>query len=275
MIIIADYHLHTEHSGDSTAPMETQILAGLERGLKYMCFTDHYDCDFPYDNVPDVAPGTFELDCDSYRADFLSLRDKYAGRIELHYGIELGLQPHLGNRLHTYLAEHPDFDFVIGSTHLCGGMDPYYPSFLTSLTEKEALRLFFRDTLANIRAFSDFDTLGHLDYVSRYLPHSDQFYSYGAFADQIDPILRELITRGIALEVNTSPLTKGLRYFNPLPEILVRYRELGGELITIGSDAHVPERIAGRFEETAQILRSIGFTHYAVYNERKPRMLPL
>ena len=68
---------------------------------------------------------------------------------------------------------------------------------------------------------------------------------------------------------------KGLRFFNPLPEILARYRELGGELITIGSDAHVPEKVAGRFKETADILRSLGFTHYAVYKERKPLMLPL
>ena len=127
----------------------------------------------------------------------------------------------------------------------------------------------------NIRAFPAIDSCGHLDYVARYLPERDNFYTYRAFAGLIDPILSELICRGIALEVNTAPLTKGLPYFNPLPEILSRYREMGGELITIGSDAHVPERIAGRFKDTAQILRSLGFDHYTVYRERKPLMLPL
>ena len=274
MSITADYHLHSEHSGDSTAPMETQILSGIEKGLKVMCFTDHYDPEFPYDNNPDVAPGTFELDYDLYKKDFLKMKDKYEGQIDLRFGVELGLQPHLGSFLQSYAREH-DFDFIIGSNHLCAGFDPYYPDFLFDRTQEEALELYLEDTLANIRVFPDIDSCGHLDYVARYLPDRERIYNYGSFSDLIDPILRELITRGIALEINTAPLTKGMPYFNPLPDILARYREMGGELITVGSDAHVPERIAGRFEETAGILRSLGFRYYAIYKERKPQMLPL
>ena len=274
MSITADYHLHSEHSGDSTAPMETQILSGIEKGLKVMCFTDHYDPEFPYDNNPDVAPGTFELDYDLYKKDFLKMKDKYEGQIDLRFGVELGLQPHLGSFLHSYAREH-DFDFIIGSNHLCAGFDPYYPDFLFNRTQEEALKLYLEDTLANIRVFPDIDSCGHLDYVARYLPDRERIYNYGSFSDLIDPILRELITRGIALEINTAPLTKGMPYFNPLPDILARYREMGGELITVGSDAHVPERIAGRFEETAGILRSLGFRYYAIYKERNPQMLPL
>ena len=274
MSITADYHLHSEHSGDSTAPMETQILSGIEKGLKVMCFTDHYDPEFPYDNNPDVAPGTFELDYDLYKKDFLKMKDKYEGQIDLRFGVELGLQPHLGSFLQSY-AQERDFDFIIGSNHLCAGFDPYYPDFLFNRTQEETLKLYLEDTLANIRVFPDIDSCGHLDYVARYLPDRERIYNYGSFSDLIDPILRELITRGIALEINTAPLTKGMPYFNPLPEILARYREMGGELITVGSDAHVPERIAGRFEETAGILRSLGFRYYAIYKERKPQMLPL
>ena len=275
MSVLADYHLHTDHSGDSEAPMETQILAGIEKGLKIMCFTDHYDPGFPYENVPDVSPGTFDLDYAPYREEYLRLRDKYRDRIELRFGIEIGLQPHLGDFLTYYFASHPDFDFVIGSNHLCGGTDPYYPDFLKSRTQEEALALYLEDTLLNIRSFPDIDSCGHLDYVARYLPDREKFYTYKAFAGLIDPILSELVTRDIALEVNTAPLTKGMQYFNPLPDILARYREMGGELITIGSDAHVPERIAGRFADTAQILKSLGFDHYTVYRERKPLILPL
>ena len=274
MSITADYHLHSEHSGDSTAPMETQILSGIEKGLKVMCFSDHYDPEFPYDNNPDVAPGTFELDYDLYKKDFLKMKDKYEGQIDLRFGVELGLQPHLGSFLQSYAREH-DFDFIIGSNHLCAGFDPYYPDFLFDRTQEEALELYLEDTLANIRVFPDIDSCGHLDYVARYLPDRERIYNYGSFSDLIVPILKELITRGIALEVNTAPLTKGMPYFNPLPDILARYREMGGDLITVGSDAHVPERIAGRFEETAGILRSLGFRYYAIYKERKPQMLPL
>ena len=275
MSILADCHLHTDHSGDSTAPMESQIRAGLARGLRYMCFTDHYDPEFPYDNLPDVEPGTFELDFSSYRKEFLSLKDKYAGRLRLYYGVELGLQSHLGGFLDRFIKSHPEFDLVIGSNHLCGGTDPYYPSFLENRTEEEALTLYLAETLSNLRSFSDIDTCGHLDYVARYLPHREDFYSYASYKDCIDPILSHLIDRGIALEVNTAPLLKGMRYFNPLPDILTRYREMGGELITIGSDAHAPEKVAGGFGETAQILGDLGFRYYAVYENRKPQMLPL
>lgn len=275
MSILADCHLHTNHSGDSTASMEKQILAGLAKGLEYMCFTDHYDPEFPYDGIPDAEPGSFELDHHAYREEYLSMRDKYAGKIRLFYGVELGLQARLGDYLASYAADHPEFDFIIGSNHLCGGTDPYYPCFLEHRTEKEALDLYLEETLQNLQSFSDIDSCGHLDYVTRYLPHRETIYSYAAFADRIDPILEFILDRGIALEVNTAPLMKGIRYFNPLPGILSRYREMGGELITIGSDAHTPEKVAGRFEETAQILRGLGFRYYAVYENRKPQMLSL
>ena len=273
MPVIADYHLHTCHSGDSEAPMEAQVLTGISRGLRYMCFTDHYDPFFPYEHMADLAPGTFELDYPSYRSGFLQMKEKYSGRIDLRFGVELGLQAHLKDFLSQYVSARPELDFIIGSNHLCGGYDPYYPVFLKGRTEEEALALYLQETLDNILAFSDFDALGHLDYVVRYLPHRDSLYSYAAFSDLIDPILTELVNRGIALEVNTAPLAKGMRYFNPLPDILVRYREMGGELITIGSDAHSPDRIAAGFDTAAGILSDIGFKYYAVYKNRKPQML--
>lgn len=275
MKIFADCHLHTSFSGDSTASMETQIQSGLQRGLTHMCFTDHYDPAFPYEKNPDVAPGTFELDYASYRAEFLKMKEKYKCVIELRFGIELGLQPHLAPFLREYTASHTDLDFIIGSNHLCDGFDPYYPDFLVGRTEEEALSLYLEETLTNITCFDDIDSCGHLDYIARYLPHRDQIYTYKAFADRIDPILTMLIRKGIALEVNTSPLVKGFRYCNPLPDVLTRYREMGGELITIGSDAHVPEKIAGCFAETADLLTALGFRYYAVYTNRKPQMLPL
>ena len=81
MRILADCHLHTDHSGDSTAKMEEQILAGLERGLEYMCFTDHYDPGFPYDALPDMEAGTFDLDHASYRKEYLEMKERYSGRL--------------------------------------------------------------------------------------------------------------------------------------------------------------------------------------------------
>ena len=141
MSIIADYHLHSDHSGDSSAAMEVQILSGIERGLRYMCFTEHYDPEFPYENNPEVVPGSFELDYSLYRKEFMKMKERFEGEIELGFGVELGLQPHLGSFLESYVREH-DFDFIIGSNHLCAGYDPYYPDFLYSRTQEEAMELF-------------------------------------------------------------------------------------------------------------------------------------
>lgn len=275
MAITFDSHLHSCHSGDSEASMQQQIEAGLSRGLTGMCFTEHYDMDFPYYNTPDIAQGLFELDLDSYRKDFISMQDKYEGLMDLGWGIELGIQPHLGERLKKYVCDHSGFDMIIGSTHICEHMDPYYPAFFEGRSEQDAFRSYFKESLASIRAFHDFDTYGHLDYVVRYGANGDRNYEYEDYADIIDQILRELIRNGIALEVNTSALGKGCRHFNPAPAVLTRYRKMGGELITVGSDAHVPENIALRFNDTAEILKDLGFRYYAVFRHRKAQMLPL
>lgn len=279
MPILADCHLHSDHSGDSDTPMEAQVLSGIRAGLTDMCFTEHYDPFFPYDRTPEVATGTFELDLLSYRHEYLRLRDIYAGQIRLHCGIELGIQPHLGTYLRDYeasLAETlPELDMLIGSCHLCFGSDPYYPSFLEGHTEEEAIRAYLTDTLADIRAFPSVDTWGHLDYLVRYLPHRQEIYSYDRFRSEIDLILDALLENGIALEVNTAPLGKGLDYFHPLPDILRRYRQLGGDLITVGSDAHRPGVIAAGFSRACSMLTDFGFHSYAVFEHRKPVMYRL
>lgn len=276
MPILADCHLHSHHSGDSEAPMEAQILAAIDRGLDTLCFTEHYDPFFPYEATPEVADGTFELDLSAYRREYLSLRDRFADRIRVLAGIELGIQPHLAPYLQTFtdsLAQvFPELDMIIGSCHLCFGADPYYPAFLEGHTEEEALEAYFTDTLADIEACPQVNTWGHLDYLVRYLSRREQFYSYRRFSDLIDPILKALIRKGTALEVNTAPLGKGLGYYHPLPDILVRYRELGGEMITIGSDAHVPDKIGAGFSEACAALRDLGFKYYTVFEKREPSM---
>ena len=116
-MIKADFHLHSSFSGDSdTAP---EVIAGtaLQRGLSAICFTDHYDADYPYEDV------CFELDTEAYQKRISELRSAYEGRMGLGFGVELGLQPHLGELYRSYTAQYP-FDFVIGSTHLIDGKDP-------------------------------------------------------------------------------------------------------------------------------------------------------
>ena len=119
MALKADFHLHSSFSGDSDAPMEEIIKKAISLGLTHICFTEHYDPDFVY---PAGESGTFELNTDSYLYDLLRFREKYYGQIQIMFGVELGLQPHLRDALEFYTENH-DFDFIIGSSHICNRKD--------------------------------------------------------------------------------------------------------------------------------------------------------
>lgn len=267
MPITADFHLHSSFSGDSDAPMEDMVLKGIELGLTEMCFTEHNDFEYP---VTETEPeGYFELNPDAYLYDFLKLREKYADRIRLLFGVELGLQPHLTRRNAAFVKAH-DYDFVIGSSHLCNGKDPYYPSFYESRPQEEAYREYFESILENLKSFSNFDIYGHLDYVVRYGPDKDAGYSYEMYREIFDKILTRLIDMEKGIEVNTAGLAKGLHEPHPCAGILKRCRELGGEIVTVGSDAHGPKQIAYAFDRTAELLKECGFRYYATYEKRTP-----
>ena len=119
------------------------------------------------------------------------------------------------------------------------------------------------------------DVYGHIDYVVRYGPNKNKFYTYGRYEEILEEILRTLISRNVGLEVNTGGFHYGLGHPNPCEEILTRYRQLGGEILTIGSDAHIPGNIAFDFHKLPDLLKSCGFTHYTVFQNRRPQFLPL
>ena len=267
MPITADFHLHSSFSGDSDTPMEEMILRGIDLGLTEMCFTEHNDFDYPVDDSHPA--GFWEVNPDTYLYDLLKLREKYADKITLLFGVELGLQPNLSKRNAAFAKAH-DYDFIIGSSHLCNGRDPYYASFYEGRTQEDAYREYFESILENLKAFSNFDVYGHLDYVVRYGPQKDEGYSYELYREIFDKILTKLIDMEKGIEVNTGGLAKGMRDVHPCSGILKRYRELGGEIVTVGSDAHVPEQIAHSFDRAGEILKDCGFRYYAVFEKRQP-----
>lgn len=267
MPITADFHLHSSHSGDSNTPMEEMILQGISQGLAAMCFTEHNDFDYP--DSPG-SPGTqFLLNTDSYLYDLIQYKEKYADKIKLLFGVELGLQPQLMRKDAVY-AKSYDFDFIIGSSHLCNGRDPYFSSFFEGRTQEAAYLEYFESILENIKKHSNFDVYGHLDYVIRYGPQKDTNYSYERYPEIFDEILKLLIDRGKGIEINTGGLKDGLKDLHPCMGILRRYKELGGEIITVGSDSHDTKNIAAHFDRAAKVLRECGFQYYTVFEKRSP-----
>lgn len=263
-----DTHMHSQYSGDSTAPLEDMITAAIQKNLGGICFTDHLDMDYPDD------PETFLLDLPNYTASVLSLQEKYKEKLPIRYGLELGLQPHLA-ALHTDILSHYPFDFVIGSSHVVHGVDPYFPPFWEKHTEEEGYQEYFESILENINAFDGFDVYGHIDYVVRYGPNKNANYTYAKYKDVIDAILKLLIEKGKGIEINTGGFKYGLGHPNPTEEILARYHELGGEIITVGADAHKPEHVAFDFEKVTPILLEAGFRYFTVFKERKAEFVKL
>lgn len=258
--MIADSHMHTSFSSDSEAPMEQMVEQAVSLGMESICFTDHYDKDYGTDE--------FQLDTEAYLSSITAMQEKYKEQIEIRFGVELGLQIHLRDWLKCYVNQY-HFDFVIGSMHLLDGKDPYYRENFAGQDEREVLRAYFRATAANIDSFHDFQSLGHLDYLTRYLGQVAGTYTCHEYADEIDEVLKRLIRYGIALEVNTAGYRSARDCPNPGKDVLKRYQKLGGELITIGADGHNPKQIGYEFGRAEELLRECGFRFYTVYRQKK------
>ena len=219
------------------------------------------DLDYPVDE----KGNDFLLDLVSYTKAISELKQNNTD-IDIRLGIELGVMDYLTPKLTTFVKQYP-FDFVIASSHLVNGIDPYYPAYKDKFPGNLGYGAYFHSILENVKAFEDFDVYGHLDYVCRYIQVP---YIPSDFTDLLDEILKKIIELGKGIEVNTASLSKGLHFPHPHPYILKRYLELGGEIITIGSDAHTADNIGSYFAETEKHLLSLGYKYYATYKDRKP-----
>ena len=200
--------------------------------------------------------------------EILRLVDELMG-INIKFGVELGLQPDYLKEISDYARSY-DFDFIIGSTHVVQHQDPAFPSYYEGISTEEGYRAYFNEILTSIRSFTNFDIYGHIDYVIRYSKTKDLNYCYGQYADIFDPIIETLIANGKGIEINTAGLDKGLKEQHPCTEFIRQYRKKGGEIITVGSDAHRPEDIGRHFDHAADVLKACGFSYYCTFEKRVP-----
>ena len=286
-IIKSDSHVHTAFSTDSQAPMEEMLRAAIDSGFSSICFTDHMDYNFPLVYVKNTLPGQelpFCFDVDAYYSEINRLK-LLCPQIKIRTGIELGLKEDVKDKC-TGLLDLYKFDFVIGSTHLVDNTDPYYDVFWEKTDEKTGIQKFYETTLENVKSGVDFDVYGHIDYITRYTPYMKKLRNSGlyneeyylsitdSFLDIIEEILKTLVYNGKGIELNTSGLKYGLHHPHPHEKILKLYKDLGGEIITIGSDAHETRHLGFSFDSVPEILKACGFKYYTEFTNRRPEMLP-
>lgn len=256
-----DYHMHTKISFDSIAEPQEMICAAKNCGLTEICFTEHVDFMFP------SSPVQFELpDLAAYDHAFAAL-DK-AG-IVVKQGLELGPTADNIEKYESFLTGR-NYDFIICSQHFILEQDPYDLDYFKGKTQFESYRLYLTEMARTLRAFFDYDVVGHIGYVSKYWPgKEDKKLQYADHAEVIDEILKIIISNGKGLELNTSGFEKTGDFF-PTKEILARYHALGGEIITIGSDAHTSDRVGAHVFNALDEIKQLGFRYICTFTERKP-----
>ncbi len=264
----ADYHTHTELSLDSTAPMEDQVKQAISLGFNEMVITDHHES-IASDEV-------FSLDSDltDYIKHFNTVKEKYKDQITLKLGAEIGYESRGKEVLDQFVKDNP-FEFVICSIHSLEGDDFYFGKFFRQKPKRQAFLEYFQAIRDCIEEFDNFDVLGHLDFICRYGDYANFDLDYLDYKDTIDDILQKLIRDGKGIEINTSGLRYGVGHMHPRLDILKSYKELGGEIITIGSDGHTPKDIGAGYDQARELLKEAGFEYFTTFNNRKPEFRKL
>lgn len=272
-----DYHLHSCFSSDCNSALEDIVAAAKNKGLSSICLTDHNDLDFP-DNPDNLS---FDLDIDTYIDTLTRLRESLLPDFDLRIGVEQGVMPSTCDALNDYSTAHPGIDFIICSSHVVNGSDPYYSECFTNpdgtpIDVMDIYREYYENILYNVCHFSDYNVYGHIDYIFRYGPDRvtgstfmDKYYP--VLKDIIYEILKTIIASGKGIEINTGSLYRGMDYMHPHISILKMYSELGGEILTIGSDAHDLEHIGYGYDEAIELAKEAGLRYVCTFKDMKPK----
>lgn len=256
-----DYHIHSDISYDGNVPFLELGRAAYLAGLAEICFTEHLD--IPTDgNLADAV-----LDMALYEAKFKSYQA--VAPVPAKKGIEIGVYI---EKIEDYLlfAEQHAFDFVICSQHNVDNADPYFIEFYDTHTTEETYSLYLKDIYASISAFKKYNVIGHLGYVCRY--HDNLLkapFDMKTYGDEIEAIFKMVIEEGKGVELNTSYLNHPVGP-NPPVDMLKRFREMGGEVVTTGSDAHTSQNVANAFPAAYALLKEIGFKYVCTFENMNP-----
>lgn len=260
--MFADYHVHSSFSDDSTYPMEEVIQQAISLGMDEICFCEHTDygmrdnqiCDFP-----------------AFLQEIKRCQKKYP-EITIKIGGEFGMQRHTIDQYQTTFQKYP-FDFIILSCHQIDGLEFWNQDFQRGKSQAEYHRAYYEEIYQVMQNYTDYSVLGHLDAIKR----DDRcgVYPFAPVKDIIESILALAISSGKGIEVNTSSFRYHLDDLTPCKEILTLYREMGGTILTIGSDSHKQEHLAAHFPYVVQELINLGFESYCTFDHMKPIYHPL
>ncbi len=270
--MFVDYHVHSDYSVDSVFKMEDVVLKAIEIGLKEICFTDHVDYGTQYDwddvilETVDSATLPMNVNYPEYFKELDYLIDKYAGDIVIKRGLEFGIQTHTVD-LYRKLIDTNPMDFVLLSIHQVNDLEFWNNVYQVGRSTQECYDGYYNEMYEVMRVFKDYSVLAHLDLMRRYTEPEDYFENT---KEDIEKILKLAIADGKGIEINTSHVRYGVDGLTPSIEVLKLYHELGGKIITIGSDSHQADHLGFLVEESKNVLREIGFEYFCTYKNMEP-----
>ena len=255
-----DFHMHSRVSFDGRDSALNMVKAAVDAGLKEICFTDHMDYD-PLDPNHKLA---FEL-CEYNKVyDGLEIPG-----LTIRKGFEFGMLPDNTEQFHKDVSRR-NWDFVIGSVHFVDGLDVYFQGYWEGKTTRQAMLRDFEETLQCVQLHDDYDVLGHLTYLGKCSANPEKApILYKDYRELVDEIFRVLVTKGKGIEINTSGMDP-CGTFLPDADYLRRFKELGGQIVTVGSDAHHSNRVGQYCPEAIRTVQEI-FGYVCTFADRKPQ----
>lgn len=255
-----DFHVHSEYSMDCKTPIKDVIHSGIDKGIKELCFTDHTDFDFCGDEI--------SFDTNKYINHIDSLAQQYSGQIKLLKGVELGLQSQIVDQCTDFVKKHP-FDFVIMSMHTCDKQNIWYDNYYDDKNLSDIFTKYYEEFIYCAKHFDEYCVLGHIDLLRRYnkdIAKIDQM----DYHDLLTDLLKTTIQKGKGIELNTGGLRYWLKDINPTYNIIKLYKDLGGEIITFGSDSHTAADLGSSYQYAVDVLKLAGFKYITTYEKMKP-----
>ncbi len=253
-----DYHTHTAFSDDCSVPMDEMIQGAVRCGIKELAITDHYDPGYEDPEFP------FTLDFENYYKALADAQAAYGHQITIIKGMEIGIMDSQFEECTRAVKDFP-YDFIIGSFH-CLGKDDLYRYDFSKVDRPKKLEEFYIYVNKCLKEYKDYDIAGHLTIIDRYI---GQIYDYTPYMDIIEDTLKTIIYDGKGLEINTSSFKYKTGIWLPRTEVLQLYKDLGGEILTFGSDSHETKYFRNHFDEAYELARSLGFRYQCTFRKRQ------
>ena len=265
-----DYHVHSDYSNDSSYEMREVVKDAIRLGMDELCFTDHYDMAVEKEGCPRFVPSNVDLPV--YFKNLEALSEEFNHRITIKKGLEFGIQYETREKFEEIARTYP-FDFILLSVHEIDNKEYWNGIFQKGKTESEYYHAYYEAMYKIIQEFHEYSVLAHMDLIRRY--DEQDGYDVMNDKDMITKILKFIIADGKGLEVNMSCIRYELGDLTPSVEILKLYKELGGTILTIGSDSHRREHLGGYIQGVKPQLKKLGFESFCTFENRKPKFHPL